>query len=147
MFSDSLYSSGLPTGEFNLDALLQNMEPILCDKIYVFATVENGFNAELLSPLMTFQEREGTTLIVDQTQAQAAGVTYEFPCKMITLNIHSSLDAVGFLARITQCLAKLNMGVNPVSGYYHDHLFVPESRAQDALAELKLMSTKRSAGT
>ena len=53
--------------------------------------------------------------------------------------MHSALEAVGFLARITQRLAGLNMGVNPVSGFYHDHLFVPDDRADDAMAELQRM--------
>ena len=53
---------------------------------------------------------------------------------MITLNIHSSLEAVGFLAAITARLAAAGMGVNPVAGYFHDHLFVPAERAEDAMA-------------
>ena len=56
---------------------------------------------------------------------------------MITLEAHSSLEAVGFLARITTELAKHQMGVNPVSGFYHDHLFVPDGREQDALSVLE----------
>jgi hypothetical protein len=42
---------------------------------------------------------------------------------MITLNVYSSLEAVGFIAAVG---AKLNkIGVNPVSGFFHDHCFVP----------------------
>eukprot|EP00543_Licmophora_paradoxa_P009015 CAMPEP_0202444618 /NCGR_PEP_ID=MMETSP1360-20130828/3618_1 /ASSEMBLY_ACC=CAM_ASM_000848 /TAXON_ID=515479 /ORGANISM="Licmophora paradoxa, Strain CCMP2313" /LENGTH=205 /DNA_ID=CAMNT_0049060645 /DNA_START=455 /DNA_END=1072 /DNA_ORIENTATION=- len=69
----------------------------------------------------------------------------EFPCRMITLNIHSSLDAVGFLAAITSHLAKkkTGMGVNPVSGFYHDHLFVPEHRVDDAMVALKELIEER----
>jgi hypothetical protein len=52
---------------------------------------------------------------------------------MVTLNIHSSLEAVGFLAAITTRLATAGMGVNPVSAFYHDHLFVPADRAEEAL--------------
>jgi len=59
---------------------------------------------------------------------------------MITLNIHSSLDAVGFMARIATELAKHDMGVNPVSGFYHDHLFVPDGREEDALRVLSAMA-------
>ena len=59
---------------------------------------------------------------------------------MITLNIHSSLEAVGFLAVITTHLAKLNVGVNPVSGFYHDHLFIPAERAQDVMTALSELS-------
>ena len=133
-------STSASSGEFDLGMLIKSMEPVLCPETYVFVTVENSFNADALSPLMTFQEREGATLIVTQQQAEAAGIEHEFPCRKITLNVHSSLGAVGFLARITQRLAKLQLGVNPVSGFYHDHLFVPMDRAEDAMAELRLMS-------
>jgi uncharacterized protein len=56
---------------------------------------------------------------------------------MITLDIHSSLEAVGFLAAITTRLAAAGMGVNPVSAFYHDHLFVPAERAEEALGLLR----------
>jgi hypothetical protein len=91
---------------------------------------------------MVFQESEGTTFIVLRDEAEALGWSYEFPCRMITLNIHSALDAVGFLARITTALAKGGMGVNPVSGFYHDHLFVPEDRADDAMAILAQLAAE-----
>jgi len=55
---------------------------------------------------------------------------------MITLNIHFSLEAVGYLAVITAHLATLDVGVNPVSGFYHDHLFIPSDRSQDVLTAL-----------
>jgi len=97
-----------------------------------------------LNPVMVYQEEEGTTLIVSEKQALQAGVNHEFPCKKITLNIHSSLEAVGFLARITTRLAALQMGVNPVSGFYHDHLFVPVDKAAIAMRELKAMSAELS---
>jgi hypothetical protein len=59
---------------------------------------------------------------------------------MVTLNVHSALEAVGFLARITARLAGLGMGVNPVSAFFHDHLFVPEARAAEALEALRAMA-------
>lgn len=56
---------------------------------------------------------------------------------MITCNVHSSLDAVGFMAAITEKLTKLGIGANPVSGFFHDHLFVPLGREDEAVAALK----------
>jgi hypothetical protein len=58
---------------------------------------------------------------------------HEFPSRMITLNVHSSLDAVGFIALIATKLAAAGMGVNPVAGFFHDHIFIPEARAEDAM--------------
>ncbi|MEM6759856.1 MAG: ACT domain-containing protein [Pseudomonadota bacterium] len=123
-------------GETDLDTLLRSMSAELVDGLYVFATVADGTVPTGLNPRMQFHEAEGLTLIVTKEQADAAGLSYEFPCRMITLNVHSSLAAVGFLARITTALAQHDMGVNPVSGFFHDHLFVPDGREQDALAVL-----------
>ena len=61
---------------------------------------------------------------------------------MITLSVHSALDAVGFIARVSTALAKENMGVNPVAGFYHDHLFVPDGRQEDALRVLHRLTRK-----
>lgn len=124
------------TGETNLDTLLASMAAELVDGLYVFATLPAGTVPAGLRPRMQFQEAEGTTLILLKDEAEAHGIAYEFPCRMITLNIHSSLEAVGFLARITTALAREGMGVNPVSGFFHDHLFVPDGREEDALRVL-----------
>ncbi len=142
--------SSIPSGETHLDTLIRSMEPVLHDDVFVFCTVPDkqgsssltSSDAHLLAlnPVMLFKEVEGITLIVTKEAAIAEGMGYEFPARMITLNIHSALDAVGFLARITQRLAALDMGVNPVSGFYHDHLFVPVDKADTAMSELHQMS-------
>ena len=130
------------TGETKLTRLIRNMEPVLQDGVYVFVTLAPGAATPSgLQPRMTFQESEGTTLIISRDQAEAFGLAAEFPCRMITLNIHSSLAAVGFLAAVASHLAGHDMGVNPVSGYYHDHLFVPEDRAQDAMRALHALAS------
>ena len=128
------------TGETNLDRLVQSMSPELVDGLYVFATVAEGAVPEGVVPRMLFREAEGVTLVLRQDEAEAAGLEHAFPCRMITLNIHSSLEAVGFLARITTALARADMGVNPVSAFFHDHLFVPDGREGDALAVLAALS-------
>lgn len=121
------------TGETDLNTLLRSLKADLIDGIFVFVTVPTGQIPPDLAPRMMFQEAEGTTLVLLKDAAQAADLPYEFPSRMITLNIHSSLDAVGFMARIATALGNEGMGVNPVAGFYHDHLFVPNGREQDAL--------------
>ncbi|MDF7814452.1 ACT domain-containing protein [Hymenobacter sp. YC55] len=129
----------LTPGETNLDALLRTMEPVLHPEVYVFCTVPLG-SPLLVTPVATFREVEGVTLIVSATEAAQAGLTAVYPCRWITLNVHSSLEAVGFLARITGLLAAHGISVNLVSGYYHDHLFVPAERAEEVM---QLLGTLR----
>lgn len=128
------------SGEKNLSKLIQSMKPELLPDTYVFTTLEYETSYESLKPKMVFHEQEGVTLILKHNVAVQASVPFEFRCRMITLNVHSALDAVGFLAKVTTKLAGLGMGVNPVSGFYHDHLFIAEDRADDAMAALLEMA-------
>ena len=131
------------TGETDLRTLLGSMSPELVPGTHVFVTVPPGApHPDGLNPVMTFREREGVTLILLEETARAAGLTSSFRCRMITLNIHSSLEAVGFLAAVTARLAAAGMGVNPVSAYFHDHLFVPADRADEAMAILRELAAE-----
>lgn len=89
---------------------------------------------------MLFREAEGLTIITTQDSAKAHDLEYTFPCKMITLNIHSSLEAVGFMAAVSAKLTEKDISVNPVSGYHHDHCFVPLGREEDATNLLEEMA-------
>ena len=129
-------------GETNLEKLLGNMAAELVDGLYVFATISDGVVPVGVRPRMLFHEAEGMTLILLKEEAEANDLAYAFPCRMITLNIHSSLEALGFMARITTALARHDMGVNPVSGFFHDHLFVPDGREMDAIRVLQELMTK-----
>ena len=128
------------SGETDLDTLLKTMCTELVEGVFVFVTVAEGSVPQDINPRMMFREAEGVTLILLEEEAKAHNLPYEFPSRMITLNVHSSLEAVGFMARIATALAKHDMGVNPVSGFYHDHLFVPQDRANDAMDILRDLS-------
>jgi uncharacterized protein len=128
-------------GERDLVALLRDMKPELHEGIFVFCTLAD--DAELpatIKPLLTFREAEGTTLVIRQKEAERLGLPHQFASRLITLTVHSSLDAVGFLAAITARLAGAGISVNAVSAFYHDHLFVPERRAEQAMRLLQDMS-------
>lgn len=127
-------------GISDLDQLIRTMQPELTPETYVFATTPDLALARSAGAQMVFREAEGLTLILTRAEARRLGLEHAFPCRMITLNVHSALESVGFLARITARLAGLGLGVNPVSGYFHDHLFVPEARASEALEILRAMA-------
>jgi len=129
------------TGETDLSKLLATMRPRIAPAVYVFATVPPGAPIPgNLNPVMSFRESEGTTLILTEADARSAGLVSIFPSRMITLDVHSSLEAVGFIAAIATRLAAAGIGVNPVAGYFHDHLFVPAERADEAMEILEMMA-------
>lgn len=128
-------------GETDLGRLIATMRPALDPETYVFAAVpEYRPEHEKLQPIMVFREAEAVTLVLTETAARAAGLEASFRCRRIVLTVHSSLEAVGFLAAVTTRLAEAGMGVNPVSAFYHDHLFVPADRADEAMRVLEEMA-------
>jgi len=130
-------------GERNLDTLLKTMQPQLADGKWVFRTSESGFDSATLdTAILMFKESEGMTIISPATQADVALPTWA----MITLSIHSDLEAVGFLAAITTSLAAMDIPVNAVSAYYHDHIFVPYGRRDDAVECLRCMMRETDCG-
>jgi hypothetical protein len=127
-------------GERNLAALLQNMMPEMHEGVFVFCSIpEHQEIPADLRPVHIFREREGTAFIIRREEAEAENLSYQFASRLITLTVHSSLEAVGFLAAITGRLAEAGISVNAVSAFYHDHLFVPDHRADDALQLLQNM--------
>lgn len=121
-------------GETDLNVLLTSMQPILREGEYVFCSIPPSQRSRLqVVPFGEFLEDEGLTMILKREDAEREGIAYGYSARMITLSVHSSLNAVGFLAAIATRLAAHNISVNAISAYYHDHLFVPSDRAEEAL--------------
>jgi len=89
---------------------------------------------------MLFHELEGLTIITTLESATSHNLQYTFPSRMITLNVHSSLEAIGFIAAVSEKLTEKGIGVNPVSGFFHDHCFVPVGREVEALDVLEKLA-------
>jgi hypothetical protein len=134
------------SGEIDLAMLLQSMQPVLQPGEFIFCSVAVEYDYSQLQPIGLFHELEGLTLILPRSQADAAGLSYTASFRMITLSVHSSLEAVGFLAAITTKLAAHGISVNPISAYYHDHLFVPTSRAEQVMQLLHEFSISSASG-
>jgi hypothetical protein len=125
-------------GETNLIKLLASMKPVLLDEEYVFCTVEGaqyGDYAEIM-PLASYLEFEGLTLLVSKNNAEKVHLKYEAVFKGITLTVHSSLEAVGLTAAVSNKLAEKGISANVIAAYYHDHLFVQAEKAEMAMEAL-----------
>ena len=134
-----------PGGERDLDHLLRNMEPILEDEELVFCSLPSHEADEYIAFSQGYYvESEGTTLVMGKHLADLNDLEYNLIFKRITLSVHSSLEAVGFLARITEVLAAQGISVNVISAYYHDYLYIKSSVAEEALNLLKLWQEKLS---
>ena len=121
-------------GITEIDILLKNMNPVLCEKDYVFCVLEGKIDSKILelNPVGIFQEEEGVTVILEKGTALKNSLPFESVLKKITLLVHSSLEAVGLTAAFSKALGDHNISANVVAGYYHDHIFVPEVDAKNA---------------
>jgi hypothetical protein len=129
-------------GEKELPELLADLRPTLHEDEFVFASLSRESLSGLPSePLASFREEEGVSVILRRPDAEAAGIAYDYPCRLITLAVHSSLHAVGLMAAVAARLTNAGISVNPVSAYHHDHLFVPTDRAREALLLLAGMQS------
>ena len=130
-------------GETNLELLLKTMSPVLDNTAYVFCTFETASYGELshLNPIFSFRESEGLSLIIPQSKADEHVVAYDNTYKKITLEVHSSLEAVGLTAAFAAKLTEHGLSANVVAGYFHDHIFIRSDVANQAITALQELST------
>ncbi|WP_430908463.1 ACT domain-containing protein [Maribacter sp. 2-571] len=128
-------------GENDVSKLLQGMSPKLNKGSYVFTTVAaTSENIDSNDTICQFKEEEGITVIMKKERADALGLSYDYVAAWITLSVHSSLHAIGLTAAFSSALSKNGISCNVISGYYHDHIFVPENESEAAMKVLRKIS-------
>merc|ERR1712032_1359330 len=95
-------------GETNLEKLIKGMKPILNKGDFVFSTLPSddrklldSNNSDYIGRsevICEFKEKEGVTLVLEKSIADKKKIYYEYVAAWISLEIHSSLDAVGLTA-------------------------------------------------
>ena len=113
-------------GERDLSLLLEGLAPQLYSERYRFLASTDPILRE--GQFAIIREDEGLTLI----QPDPAG-----DWARISLGVHSSLEAVGLTAVLSSRLAEAGISANIIAGQFHDHLFVPWSRREEALDRLR----------
>ena len=130
--------AGTPVSD--LVTLLARMQPVRRPGVFVFTSFDGGVVPAGLTPLATFREAEGLSLILDEAQAADAGLAPLLRAAWITLAVHSDLQAVGLTAAVARALADAGISCNVVAAACHDHLFVPVEHADRAVQVLQALS-------
>ncbi|MFI9272571.1 ACT domain-containing protein [Kitasatospora sp. NPDC052896] len=128
-------------GEKDLQKLLGDLHPEVNPGRYVYCTFPGRVPAGL-RPVVTVAEPEGLTAVLEQEEADALGLRYDYVAAWITLRIHSSLEAVGLTAAVAGRLTELGISCNVVAGFHHDHLFVAADEAERALNGLRQLAAE-----
>lgn len=121
-------------GLTNLHEILGALRPSVRPGRFVYVTVPTP--PEGMDAHARIVEDEGVTLVLDQEAADAAGLAYDAVFGWITLQVHTSLEAVGITAAVSNALARVGLSCNVLAGYYHDHLLVPVDDVDEAVEVL-----------
>lgn len=122
------------SGIIGMKELIKSLTPRMQEDDFAFCTVPGSTGDYVaLDPFAVVREEEGLTLILPVSVAEREQFRVEGTFRKITLAVHSSLEAVGLTAAISSKLATNGIPANVVAGYYHDHVFVPSDKAEEAL--------------
>ena len=126
-----------------LQELIKQLSPTLDSTTYVYCTVPKAKYGELehLKPIVSIAELEGLTLVIPLDEAKTEGLDYYRVFRRITLEGHSSLEALGLTSVVTSLLAERGITTNVIAGFYHDHMFVPSDRIAEAMRALKELAS------
>ncbi|MDH3294987.1 MAG: ACT domain-containing protein [Acidimicrobiia bacterium] len=133
------------TGEIDLGPMLATLTVTRRPGAYVFIAIPadhdqpsaRGVEAMLV-------EAEGVTVVATVEAAEANGWSHDGRWAWLSLDVHSSLEAVGLTAAFATALAGDDLPCNVLAGYHHDHLLVPIDRADDAIACLDRLRERHS---
>lgn len=117
-------------GLTNLHEILASLRPRVRPGRFVVISTPSVLDVPADAHLI---EEEGTTLVVAQQVADERGLNYNSVYAWITLQVHTSLDAVGVTAAVATALARVGISCNVLAGFYHDHLLVPEASVDEAI--------------
>ncbi|MET3921329.1 N-acetyltransferase [Arthrobacter sp. UYEF20] len=119
----------------DLHTLLATMRPELRAGEFVYVLWPHG--RPLAGAIAAaVREAEGLTVVLPRADADGQGLSYDFVGAWITLQVHSSLEAVGLTAAVSAALTEAKISCNVLAGFHHDHLLVPVADADRALEVL-----------
>jgi len=116
-------------GETDLKRMLAALAPAVDARRFSFVLAGGAVLDSNAFALI--REDEATTLVRVGPEGEWA---------RITLKIHSSLSSVGLTAAITAALADRGIPANVIAASFHDHLFVPWNKRDEALGALHALS-------
>lgn len=129
-------------GETILPTLLRDLRPVMAAEAYTFCVANDvKILSEEIRVFAMIREPEGVTVVAPEKDLRQAGLSGAGSWAKITLDVHSSLAAVGLTAVIAQALTRKGISANILAGFYHDHVFVPWERRNDALGILESFSS------
>ncbi|QTO37756.1 ACT domain-containing protein [Tessaracoccus sp. MC1865] len=134
-------------GLTDLGAMLRELSPSVRDGRFVYVlraddTLDDyDWEALEVEAQAVIVEEEGRTLVLEEEVALDYDKQFDGVFGWITLEVHSSLQAVGLTAAVSTALAGAGISCNMLAGLHHDHLLVPIDSVSNALEILERLSS------
>lgn len=112
---------------------------------YYFLSINKSSFDKLPKSINIFSiihEKEGVTLIIEKNKFNSIkkyikNYKIDKDYEILTYDGSTDLAMVGFMAKVSKILAKNNISVNPVAGYYRDYFLIKKNKIKKALQLLK----------
>ncbi len=123
------------------------MRPELIPGVYAFGSVPDREALGNVEVVATMREPEGLSAVIADADAARLNLPILFRAAWIMLRVQSDLQAVGLTAAFSAALGTAGIPCNVVAGAWHDHLFVPLERVEDAMRALRRLQRDAGART
>lgn len=117
--------------------MLADLRVRIRDDVYCVVSLTDPDDQLRNGAAATIVEDEAVTLVITTAQADARSLPYDFPAAWVTVDVHSSLHALGLTAILAGRLSDHGIPCNVLAGFYHDHLLVPSEERHRVKAVLE----------
>jgi len=124
-------------GVFELRQLLHNLDPHQQSGVWVYAEMSTDVPLPTGTVVAITEDEGRRTIVLPEHDAIAAGLQPAFRAAWITLRVHSALEAIGLVAKVSGALADAGIACNVIAGARHDHILVPYDLARKAMNVLR----------
>lgn len=124
-----------------VDRLLSTLSVTMRPEVYVYAVTAQRPSGDDYAAVI--QELEGWTVVCTREFARQRSWSYTYDCRWISVEAQSSLEMVGLTKALSSLLADAGIACNVLAGYFHDHLLVPEDKADQAISVLSSAALAR----
>jgi len=131
------------SGQTDLRALLQSISVSVRPERYTVLTIRNDEQSPSLGHgvAAVIEESEGITVVATLDRARTEGWPEDFVAAWLTIDVHSSLEAVGLTAAFSRALGRAGIACNIIAAFHHDHILVPHDKSEAAVEVIEALAT------
>ena len=130
------------TGETNLASMLESISVKVRPDTYVVVSLPLGAEIPVVGRQVgaVILEDEGPTVVTTLSHAAHKGWDHNFVASWLTIEVHSSLEAVGLTAAFSRQLGRAGIPCNVIAGFFHDHILVPVDKTDAAVEVIEALA-------